>query len=117
MFWLIGLTVVCFMLAATYALRANAFRFALRIGREVEAFGPLQPSAAPVDEVRFDRLPEPVRRYASMVALEHAAALARPSGAVIDVLHVWDLAPLSAERVSETGGDTAVVLDWPATFR
>lgn len=74
MLWFITLIVVVFMAAVSLTLRANAQRFGLRVGREVQAFWPLQPSAAAFEESRLDRTPDPVRRYLTKaIALDRAA--------------------------------------------
>jgi hypothetical protein len=63
MFWIITLTVAGLAATATIALRVNALRFGVRVGREVQALWPTQPSAAAIEHDRLSQLPAPVRRY------------------------------------------------------
>jgi hypothetical protein len=76
MLWFITLIVVALIAAVTHLLRANAVRFGLRVGREVQAFWPPQPSAARFDENRLDRLPELVRRYLTKAIAQDRAGVA-----------------------------------------
>lgn len=63
MLWTITLIAVASLAAAGIALHVNSLRFGVRIGREVQAFWPLQPSAAVVEPSQLERFPDPVRRY------------------------------------------------------
>jgi hypothetical protein len=74
MLWFVTLIVVTFMAALSLAVRANALRFGLRVGREVQAFWPAQPSAAAFEASRLDQVPELVQRYLrKAIAHDHTA--------------------------------------------
>lgn len=74
MVWTFAWIGAALMATAMIAARINALRFGARVGREVQAFWPVRPSAAPVPEARPERLPAPVRRYlAKAIRREHTA--------------------------------------------
>jgi hypothetical protein len=75
MLWSITLIAVGLAALALIALHVNALRFGLRVGREVQAFWPLQPTAARLELSGLDRQPEPVRRYLRKAIADNRAAV------------------------------------------
>jgi hypothetical protein len=63
MIWIITLMVAGLATTAAIALRVNALRFGVRVGREAQALWPAQLSAAAIEPDRVDQLPDPVKRY------------------------------------------------------
>lgn len=68
---------VALMACALIATRVNAVRFGARVGREVQALWPVQPSAAAAADATPERFPAPVRRYLSKAITRERAAVTR----------------------------------------
>lgn len=75
MVWTFTWITLALMAAAVIAARINAMRFGARVGREVRALWPVQPSAAPAVEPRTEGLPAPVRRYLAKAILRERTAV------------------------------------------
>jgi hypothetical protein len=87
MVWTLTWIALGLMATAMLAAHVNGLRFGERVGREVRAFWPSQPSAAPAPALsrdQLERLPDPVRRYV-------AKAIGR------------DRAPITTAHVTHTG--------------
>jgi hypothetical protein len=75
MVWTLTWIGVALMATALIATRVNALRFGARVGREVQAFWPVQPSAAATPHAALERLPPPVRRYLSKAITRERSAV------------------------------------------